>query len=142
MQEAAFWANLAEADEEVKNVGVIVKHSARLHIRPKLCLALSVQGLVEIHLPLVKGILAQQHRPAESRSDQVTAMLFGSQAEVRRRGMSIMSCKPSARKDPIMLGLLLTLIKELPVLSGVEDAIGLCCNEPDSWAIWDSVMNK
>ena len=58
-------ADLAQANEEVKDVGVVVQHCAGLHIGPELGLTLGVQGLVEVHLPLVKGILAQQHRPAE-----------------------------------------------------------------------------
>ena len=57
-------ADLAQADEEVKDVSIVVEDSARLHIGPELRLALGVQSLVEVHLPLVKGVLTQQDRPA------------------------------------------------------------------------------
>lgn len=56
-------AHLAQADEQVKDVGVVVDHGAGLNIGSELRLALRVQRLIEIGLALVKSVLAHHHRP-------------------------------------------------------------------------------
>ncbi len=58
--------DLSQPDEEVKDVGVVVDHSARLHVGGELSLALGVQRLVEIVLTFVKPVLAQRDGPAQA----------------------------------------------------------------------------
>lgn len=50
-------AYLSQPDEQVKDVGIIVDHSSRLHVGGKLRLTLRVQRLIEVFLPLIKLVL-------------------------------------------------------------------------------------
>ncbi len=52
-------ADLSQSDEQVEDVGIVVNYGTSLDIGGKLCLALSVEGLVEIILALIKLVLAQ-----------------------------------------------------------------------------------
>ena len=45
-------------------MGVIVEHSRSLYIGIKLCLALGVEGLIEILLPLIKAVFSEHDCPA------------------------------------------------------------------------------
>ena len=56
--------HLAKADEEIKDVSVIVDHCASLDVCIKLSLALRVQRLIEVRFPLIKFVLAQHDGPA------------------------------------------------------------------------------
>lgn len=67
-------------------MGIVVQHGPQLHVRPKLCLTLSVQSLVEVHLTIVKGILPQQHRPAQA-SETVSGILLKG-ASLAKQGRS------------------------------------------------------
>ena len=54
---------LAQPNEQVKDVGVVVDHSASGHIGGELSLALSIQRLIEVILPLIKPVLPQSDGP-------------------------------------------------------------------------------
>ena len=60
---------LTQPDEEVKDVGIVVDHGARLHIGGKLRLTLCVQRLIEVVFPLVKLVLAQCDGPVHRQTD-------------------------------------------------------------------------
>ena len=62
------FSDLAQPDEQVKDVGIVVDHGAGLDVSSKLGLALGVQGLVEVVLPLIKLVLAQCDGPAQTQS--------------------------------------------------------------------------
>lgn len=55
---------LSQPDEQVKDVGVVVDHCSSGDICGKLSLALSVERLIEVILPLVKPVLPQSDGPA------------------------------------------------------------------------------
>lgn len=55
---------LSQPYEQIKDVGIVVDHRPSGDIGSKLSLALSVQRLVEVVLPLVKPVLPQSDRPA------------------------------------------------------------------------------
>lgn len=55
---------LTEADQEVKDVGVVVDHSPCLNKRAELRLTLCVQRLIVVLLSLIELVLSQDHSPA------------------------------------------------------------------------------
>lgn len=59
------FSDLAQPDEQVKDVSVVVDHGTGLDVGGKLGLALGIQGLVEVILPLIKLVLAQCDGPAQ-----------------------------------------------------------------------------
>lgn len=64
--------HLAKADEKVKDVRIVVDYSSSGHISSKLRLALSVQCLVEVILPLIKPVLPQSDGPTAEASHAVS----------------------------------------------------------------------
>ena len=57
---------LAQADEQLKDVRIVVEHGAGLDVLAELRLALRVQRLIEVLLAGVKAVLAQRNRPGRS----------------------------------------------------------------------------
>ena len=55
---------LAEANEQGEDMSIIVQHSGGLDVGVKLRLTLSVEGLIEVLLPLIKAVLSQHYSPA------------------------------------------------------------------------------
>ena len=68
--------HLAQADEQVKDMRIIVDNSASLDISTELRLALRIKRLIEVRLALIKAILPQNHSPGRNvSSDQIARHL-------------------------------------------------------------------
>ena len=63
--------HLAQANEQVEDVGIVVDHSASLHICIKLSLALRVQRIIKVHLALIKAVSPEHNGPAISQGHGV-----------------------------------------------------------------------